>query len=524
LSMQKSIVEGPIVLAILDGWGIAPESESNPITSTALPTFDSLFKEGKTTQLWAHGEYVGLPKDQDGNSEAGHLNLGAGRIVKQDPVIINDAIRDGTFFKNPAFMEAIKHTKRNNSQMHLMGMLSDGQSAHATPEHLYALLELMEKEKVEKVFLHLFADGRDSAPHIALTLAKDLLSHMRESQKIATVAGRFYAMDRKKEWSRTELMYNALMLGIGIQTKDVLSIFESQYAEGKSDEYIEPHVVMRADGSPVAVIDDNDSIIFFNHRSDRARQLTKPFVQDDFIKMNPGSFIPKKRPKNLRFVAMTDFGPDLGDSLTAFPSVDVGKALPAILKEKRQLYVAEAEKYAHMTYFFNGGYADPVGGEDRLMVPSPNVRRYDKTPAMSTKELTNVVVRGLTVQKYDFIGVNFACLDMVAHTGNFKAAQESLKAVDYALEEIKNALLNLNGALVVTADHGNIEEMKNLSTGELDTEHSKNRVPFIIWCPGYLIPDLRAEGILADVAPTILDLFGINKPEAMTGKSLFKAV
>lgn len=522
--MPEPLVTGPIVLAILDGWGIAPNSESNPITQTELPTFDKLFAESRHARLWAHGHHVGLPKDQDGNSEAGHLNLGAGRIVKQDSVVVSDAIANGTFFKNPAFDEAIGHARRNNSSMHLMGMLSDGQSAHATPEHLYALLDLLRREKAGRVFLHVFTDGRDSSPRSGKGLLQEVIKRLSSEQKIATISGRFYAMDRKKEWGRTERTYNAIVLGRGTRATDPLAVFDASYQSGTGDEYIEPTVI-EENGAPVGTVGDNDSIIFFNHRSDRARQLTKPFVQENFIGKNSKTFKPEKVIKNLRFVALTDFGPDLDDIITAYPSIDVTRTLPMALSTKRQLYIAEIEKYAHMTYFFNGGYADPVVGEKRIMIPSPDVLRYDEAPAMATGALADAVVAGIK-EGYEFIGVNIACTDMVAHTGNFKAAQEALRATDSALAAISKALLECRGTLIVTADHGNIEEMKDLSTGTVDTEHSKSQVWCWLWsalpADRPALPEMRQEGILADVAPTILELFGATQPEEMTGKSLFK--
>lgn len=517
--MSTPLTKGPVVLAILDGYGIAPDSPANPISATALPTFAKLRQESLHTRLWAHGEYVGLPKDQDGNSEAGHLNLGAGRIVKQDPVLIGDAIRDGTFFKNPAFHAAVSHVKRHRSQLHLMGLLSDGQSAHATPEHLYALLDLLGREKVGPVWLHLFIDGRDSSPHAGAELVIRLQKELKPNQQIASLCGRFYAMDRKKAWARTEKAYNAIVLGEGICAENPAAVFAESYRAGITDEFIEPHVICQG-GVPLGPVHDNDSIIFFNHRSDRARQLAKPFVQTDFAKVNPGAFTPKRTPANVRFVAMTDFGPDLGDILTAWPSVALPDTLPVMLAKKKQVYLAESEKYAHMTYFFNGGYTNPVNGEDRLMIPSPAVERYDQAPAMASRELADVIVKDLTDREHDFIAVNIACLDMTAHTGNFAAAQEALRAVDAALGNIMAAITTAGGVLIITADHGNIEEMKNPTTGEVDTEHSKNQVPFMIW-PSANLPKLRHGGILADVAPTILELFGITKPEAMTGNSLF---
>ncbi len=520
--MSESLTKGPIVLTILDGWGIAPESRANPIFQTELSNFDKISSESIKTRLWAHGQYVGLLKYQDGNSEAGHLNIGAGRVVKQDSVFVTDSIKDGTFFKNSAFQEAIGHVKRNNSNMHIMGMLSDGQSAHSTPDHLYALLDLMEKQKVEKVFLHLFSDGRDSSPKLGKKICASILRKLRPNQKIATITGRFYAMDRKKEWSRTEAAYNAMVLGEGVFYEDPVSVFDASYKEGLSDEFVKPSVICK-NGKPVGTIKDNDSIIFFNHRSDRARQITKPFVQKDFIGKNSHVFKPKEFIKNLRFVAMTDFGPDLEGILTAYPSIETSETLPMVLSNKKQVYIAETEKYAHITYFFNGGYADTVAGEERILIPSPSVDRYDKTPSMATRELAEETKNALD-KGYDFIALNIACTDMVAHTGNFEASKEALRATDQALLVISEAVKEKNGILIVTSDHGNIEEMIDLSTGEIDTEHSKNQVPFWIWSSYLNNIKLREEGILADIAPTILDLFGILQPKEMTGKSLIKKV
>lgn len=518
--MPTPITSGPIVLAILDGWGIAPPGDTNPISQTKLPAFDRLFAEGKSTQLCAHGECVGLPKDQDGNSEAGHLNLGAGRIVKQDSVIISDSVKDGTFFRNPAFREAILHVKRRKSRMHLMGMLSNGQSAHSTPGHLYCLLELLDRERVSPVFLHLFTDGRDSDPHSGKELLTKLSEKLKPHQEIATVIGRFYAMDRKKEWSRTEAAYNAIVLGKGKCALNPLEPFTESYAAGITDEFIEPRVICRQ-GQAIGRVSGHDSIIFFNHRSDRARQLAKPFVQKNFVGDNPGSFEPEERPDGLRFVAMTDFGPDLGDVLTAFPTVPVEWSLPAALSDKRQLYLAESEKYAHVTYFFNGGYSGPVNDEERLMVRSPEAAHYEKSPAMAGAKLAAIVVESLRENKHDFIVVNFAALDMVAHTGNLAAAGKALQAVDQALNSVASAVEAVKGVLLLVGDHGNIEEMKPLSEGGRNTSHSKNPVPFLVWAPSLPLPLLRPLGILADAAPTILELFGIEKPAVMTGRSLF---
>jgi len=517
--MQKNNFSEPVILLILDGWGLAPDSDSNAISKARHPNYDYVLQNSSHTRLWAHGGYVGLLGDQDGNSEAGHLNLGAGRIVKQDPVVVSDAIKDGTFFKNSAFLQAVQYVKKENSAMHLMGMLSDGQSAHSTPEHLYALLDLMEKEGVKKVFLHLFSDGRDSSPFGGKKQLRELYDRMKPNQKVASLTGRFYAMDRKKEWKRTEASYNAIVFGEGEKSEDLFATFEKYYLKGKSDEFFPPHVVCE-NGAPVGVVNDNDSIIFFNHRSDRARQLTKVFTQENFHEANEGSFVPKKNLKNIKFVAMTDFGPELGNAMTAYPTADVKDTLPMILSEKRQVYISEKEKYAHVTYFFNGGYAEPVNGEDRIMVPSPDVDSYDQDPGMSTPEINAKVLEFLKQEKYDFYTINFACPDMVGHTGNFEAGKLAVEACDVEIGKLVSQIKTLGGTLVLTADHGNIEEMKDLATGEIDTKHSKNQVPFMIWSPNGFDLKLREEGVLGDVAPTILDLFGIEKPKSMTGKSL----
>ena len=507
-------------MLILDGWGIAPDSEANPISQVKLPNYEIIQKKGKAAKLWAHGEYVGLMKDQDGNSEAGHLNLGAGRIVKQDGVVVSEAIKNGTFSKNPAFYEAVNHAKRNKSAVHLIGLLSDGQSAHATPEHVYALLDFLDEQKMRQVFVHIFTDGRDSAPTAGRELAQELSNKLHANQQIGTVMGRFYGMDRNKQWKRTQMAYEALVDDMGVHIDSVDSVFEDAYNKNISDEFIAPHIICR-NGAPLPRINEHDSIIFFNHRSDRARQLTKAFVQDDFENLNPNSFKRTKNLFDLRFVAMTDFGPDLEDVLTAFPSTDVTNSLPRILSKKRQIYIAETEKYAHMTYFFNGGYADPVGGEERVMVPSPHVDHYSETPRMSSEGVTEQVLTSVLSGQYDFVAANYACPDMMGHTDSMQAAREALVAVDGALGKILEAVRERHGMLMLTADHGNIEEMKNLTTGEPDTEHSKNQVPFIVWCDTCEIPDIRENGILADVAPTILSVFGIQKPKEMTGKNLF---
>ncbi len=512
----------PMILIILDGWGIARPSRGNAIALAKTPVMDGLIKKYPNTELCAYGKCVGLPPAQDGNSEAGHMNIGAGRVVEQDAVRIGKSINNSTFFKNPAFIEAIRHVQKNKSKLHLMGMLSNGMSAHSDPDHLLALLTLIKGYNLKEVYLHLFTDGRDSPKYAALKLIEAMQRDYLEHECIATIIGRFYAMDRKKKWQRTEFAYNTLVSGKGLKAKSPQAAITEAYNRGESDEFIQPYIITKK-GKPLPRIKDNDAVIFFNLRSDRARQLAKVFVQKEFNKINPGSFKRKKVFKNLKFIAMAGFGPDLDNILTAFPSIDLQQTLPMQLADLRQLYISETEKYAHVTYFFNGGYADPVAGEHRISVPSPDVKSYDETPVMSSADLTDVVLDNLKNRKYDFTMLNFAAPDMIGHTGNLQAGIKCCGEVDKYLGKIVNTYLKIKGTVVITADHGNIEEMINLKTGEIDVEHSTNHVPFIL--VNEKLKDkvkLNNNGVLGDIAPTILELMGREKPREMTGRSLIK--
>ncbi|MFH0856585.1 MAG: 2,3-bisphosphoglycerate-independent phosphoglycerate mutase, partial [bacterium] len=519
-----------LVLLILDGWGIAPPSKGNAITLAKTPTMDKLFKKYPHCKLSAYDGFVGLPEGQDGNSEAGHMNLGAGRIIEQDALIINRSIDDGTFFKNPALFDAIRHAENNKSNLHLMGLLSGCQSPHSSPKHFYALLKLIRENFTGNVFLHLFTDGMDAPQYESVKLIEKMQENLRENERIVSISGRFYAMDRKKSWERTEKVYNAITLCSGIMADDPINAITTAYNRGENDGFIKPTIIIPPVASKyfkgrrcedLGNVGENDAIIFFNLRSDRARQLAKPFVQHNFNKMNKGAFIRRKVIKNLKFVAMTDFGPDLENILTAYPTKDIEKTLPMVLKDLKQLYIAETEKYAHMTYFFNGGYSKPVGEEDRIMVPSPDVKSYDETPCMSINKVVDNIKDKLKDNKYDFIAANFANPDMIGHTGNLKAGIEAIEAADKAINELTNAVLKKKGIIIITADHGNIEEMINLKTGEIDTKHSTNPVPFILAGNNLKIKKLR-DGILGDVAPTILELLDIEKPKEMEGESLIK--
>lgn len=510
-----------VVLAILDGWGAAPPSRSNAVSLAKTPVLDSLFKHYPNSQLMAHGRYVGLLPNQEGNSEAGHMNIGAGRIVRQDITYVSEAVKDGTFFKNLAFKEAFKHAQKYGTKIHLMGLMSDGNSAHSCPEHLYALLQMCHDEGADNVRLHLFTDGRDSPPFSATRILHDVEKHLFPSQVISTVMGRFYPMDRNKHWHRTELAYNALVCGEGLVADTAHAAILHGYNRGESDEFIMPTVIVDEHKHPLGVIDDNDVIIFFNLRSDRARQLTKTFLQKDFEQKTEHGFQRKKIPENIRFAVMTDFGPDLPHVYTAFPSHDIKYSLTQVLAPVRQFYIAESEKYAHVTYFFNGGYAEPRVGEERMRVPSPFVAHYDTKPEMRSATIAGEVVRRLKFDLHDFVVMNFANLDMVGHTGNLKATIAAVESVDHCLGTLVSMAKEKKASLIITGDHGNAEVMVNAETGEVMTEHTTNPVPFLL-VSDKLRKAKVGDGMLADIAPTILDIMDISKPEEMTGFSLIR--
>lgn len=507
----------PVVLAIIDGWGVAPPSPGNAISLAKTPTLDRWKTSYPYTTLRASGVAVGLAEHQDGNSEAGHMNIGAGRMVPQEGMRISQSINNGTFFRNPAFMAAIHHVRKHNSTLHLMGLLGNNQSAHSDPDHLLALLMMVQNNRLQRVKLHLFTDGRDSPRFLAKEILTRLQPFLGDTQ-VATIMGRYYGMDRNKNWDRTELAYNAIVCGEGPhRIPDAMTAITQAYNRGESDEFITPSIVGHYAG-----MEDHDAVIHFNLRSDRARQLTKTFVQDSFEEKNAATkpFHRKKVISGLTFVAMTEFGPDLDSILTAFPAVQLQQTLPMVMKDVKQLYIAESEKYAHVTYFFNGGYADPVGGEDRVMIPSPDVPYFDQAPAMSSGPITDRVLAELQSGEHLFIVLNYANTDMIAHTGNLQAGIAAMEATDSCLARLETGVLAANGMLVVSADHGNIEEMLNEATGEIDTEHSTNPVPFFLVSQDHSQVSLRTDGILGDIAPTILALLDRPQPHEMTGQSL----
>lgn len=513
---------GPLALVILDGFGVSTVKDGNAVLAAQAPTLKNFFASYPVTTLAAHGKAVGLPEGQDGNSEAGHMNIGAGRVVEQDAVRISAYINNGTFFTNPALIQAVRHVQRKKSHMHIMGLLTGFNSAHSYLDHLLALLALMRNHGLERVYLHLFTDGRDMSPYSAIDLLRKVQRVIADNHAtIATIIGRLYAMDRKKEWSRTKLTYDTLVHARGRHTAGTAEeAVLNAYNRGQSDEFIEPTVILDEKKKPLPRIGDDDAVIFLNLRSDRARQLAKVFVQKDFAKRNPHSFVPEGRPKNLLFIAMTDFGPDLEGIITAYPAVPISHTLPVELKGLRQMYIAEKEKYAHVTYFMNGGYKDPVAGEDRVIVPSPRLDHYDQKPAMSSREITNRVLEAITSDAYDVYVINYASPDMIGHTGDFNATVKAVECIDAELARLSHGLFAKDGIMLLTADHGNAEQMRH-EDGRVDSEHTKNPVPFVFIGKIFRKKKLRRGGKLADIAPTVLKLLGRPVPREMTGKSLW---
>lgn len=509
----------PVVLLILDGFGLAKASAGNAISQAWTPNLKAIMKKYPSAKLLSYGKYVGLPSNQVGNSEAGHLQIGSGRLVEQDAIRIGRAIKEGSFFRNPIFINAFEHVKKNRSCLHLIGLLSNGQSAHSDPHHLLALITLTRMCKVSRVYLHLFLDGRDSRTHESLKLVEALERDLRH-EKIATIMGRYYAMDRKKNWKKTEQAYNAMVHGEGVRAKSPQAAITESYNRGETDEFIAPYIMMKGN-SMLPRIEDSDAVIFFNLRSDRARQISKAFVQKHFETMNPKSFKRKKVLKNLYFVAMTHFGPDLGNIETAYPQEPLADTLPILLGKFRQIYITEAEKYAHMTYFFNGGYPDQVAHEIRIKISSPDRKHYEKTPGMSIGKITRRAVKSLG--HFDFIAINFSSPDMIGHTGNLKSAIKAVEYVDTCIGRLEKEILKRNGIFIITADHGNIECMIDTRTQEISTEHTKNPVPFI-FVSRKKIQLKKGMGTLQDIAPTILELFGIPIPIMYTGKSLISKI
>ena len=520
----------PTVLIILDGWGIAPPSPGNPVASAKTPTINWLIDTFPTMSLQASGEAVGLPWGEMGNSEVGHLNLGAGKIIYQSLPRISRSITDETFFSNAAFQKVFKHVRKNKSSLHLLGLTSNG-GVHSSIDHLFALLELCKKEKIKNVFVHPILDGRDTAQDGALEFIKKLQDKIKELKvgQIATLTGRYYSMDRDNRWERIEKAFSAMVNGIADSYySDPLKAIQDSYQRKVYDEEFVPTVIGKVD-NPTATIKDKDGVIFFNFRPDRARQLAKAFSLPGFDNFERGAFM-----KNLFFVTMTQYDKDLPVEV-AYPPEILEYPLARVISEAglKQLHIAETEKYAHVTYFFNGGTEKPYRGQDNILIPSPKVASYDKQPEMSGDQLTVRLLKEIKKNIYDFIVVNYAAPDMVGHTGNGPATLEAMEYVDGYLDKIIKMVLSTDGMIFITADHGNAEEVTNLQTGEMDKEHSVNPVPLIAvgkaWEGQTLYKDLIVDhdlsmlqptGILADVPVTILTYMGIKPPADMSGNNL----
>ncbi|OEU43780.1 phosphoglycerate mutase (2,3-diphosphoglycerate-independent) [Methanosarcina sp. Ant1] len=505
----------PFMLMILDGWGYREDEEGNAILAAITPNLDRLIKEYPWCFLEDSGEAVGLPEGQMGNSEVGHLNIGAGRVVYQDLTRINLSIRNGDFLKNPVFLNAISNVKVNDSSLHLMGLVSYG-GVHSYMTHLYALIKLANEKGLKKVYIHAFLDGRDVPPKAGLADIKELDEFCKENgtAKIATVSGRYYSMDRDKRWDRTKLSYEALTLGVSpYSAPDAETAVFEAYGRGETDEFVKPTVITDSEGKPEATIQDNDSVIFFNFRPDRARQLTWAFINEDFE-----GFAREQRPK-VYYVCMARYDETL-DLPIAFPPEDLKNMLGEVLSKQGliQLRIAETEKYAHVTFFLNGGQEKCYEGEDRCLIPSPRIATYDFKPEMSAYEVTDEVIRRIQSGKYDVIIINFANMDMVGHTGIFEAAVKAVETVDSCVGRVVAALNETGGVAFITADHGNAEQMEDPNTGEPHTAHTSNPVKCIYVGDG----EVKAlkNGKLCDLAPSLLELLGVPKPQEMTGKSL----
>ncbi|MGG7177970.1 2,3-bisphosphoglycerate-independent phosphoglycerate mutase [Clostridium paraputrificum] len=504
----------PVMLMILDGFGIAPKSEGNAVEIAKKPNFDRLVKEYPSTELQASGMAVGLPEGQMGNSEVGHLNIGAGRIVYQELTRITKSIADGDFFTNEALLKAMKNAKENNSALHLMGLLSDG-GVHSHIDHLKGLLEFAKKEGLQKVYVHAFMDGRDVPP----SSGKDFIIKAEEMMKevgvgkIATVNGRYYAMDRDNRWERVELAYNAMVLGKGETANSAVEVMEKSYNDNKTDEFVLPCVVLE-DGHPVATIKNGDSVIFFNFRPDRARELTRAINDKTFEGF-------ERETLDLTFVTMTQYDKTLEGVNVAFTPQTLTNTLGEYVSSKglQQLRIAETEKYAHVTFFFNGGVEKENPGEVRKVIPSPKVATYDLKPEMSAYEVTDELIAKIDEDKYDMIILNYANPDMVGHTGIVEAAVKAVETVDTCLGRVAEKILEKDGTLFITADHGNAETEIDFSTGNPFTAHTTNPVPFI-WVANDVNGRHLNPGKLADIAPTMLNVMGVEVPEEMTGECL----
>ena len=504
----------PIVLCIMDGYGISESINGNAVRLANTPNLDDLMAMYPNTTISASGMPVGLPDGQMGNSEVGHLNIGAGRTVYQSLTLINKALNEKTFFENEKFLKAIQHAKDNGSKLHIWGLLSNG-GVHSSNEHIFGLLELAKQQGLDKVYVHAFLDGRDVAPDSGVDFVKELQEKIEEIGvgQIASISGRYYAMDRDKRFDRVKLAYDAIVCQEGESFECPVQYVKDSYAKDVLDEFVIPGYNKNVEGT----IDDGDSVIFFNFRPDRAREISRAIVDTEFTGFERADI-------KTFFVCLTEYDVTLPNVKIAFGPQSLSNTLGEYLSKlgKTQLRAAETEKYAHVTFFFNGGVEEPNKGEDRELIPSPKVATYDLQPEMSAPELLAKVMEKIEEDKYDFIVVNFANPDMVGHSGVMEAAVKAVETVDNCVGKLVDKIVEIGGSAIITADHGNAELMVDPETEKVITSHSVNPVPFIVAGKDFLGKELLTDGRLSDIAPTVLDIMGLEKPEEMTGHSLIK--
>lgn len=510
----------PVLLVVLDGWGIRAQREANAIAIAGTPNMDALMREYPWTEVETSGLSVGLPDGQMGNSEVGHTNLGAGRIVYQDLVRINRAIEDGSFFQNDALVMACRKAKAAGGALHLMGLVSDG-GVHSSQEHLYACMDLARREGVARCFVHAFMDGRDTPPRSGVGYMRSLEKRIEDTGygRVASVHGRYFAMDRDKRWDRVEQAYAAMVRGEGYRASTGVAAVESSHAHGETDEFVKPTVIVNGEGKPVGQLKDGDAVIFFNFRSDRAREITRALAEEGFKE-----FDRRLVPRLSAFVCMTQYDETFPWPV-AFGPTSLDEIFPEIVSRAglKQLRCAETEKYAHVTFFFNGGRETVYPGEDRLLIPSPrDVKTYDEKPEMAAREVTEKLVAAINTGKYGFVLANLANPDMVGHTGLLDAAVSAVKVVDECIGRLWQAARGQGMAMLITADHGNCEMMTDPVTGQPHTAHTLNPVPFVLADPDFRGAKLRSKGVLADIAPTALQVMGLPQPKEMKGLGLIQ--
>ncbi|MHC0037801.1 2,3-bisphosphoglycerate-independent phosphoglycerate mutase [Pseudoneobacillus sp. C159] len=508
------MTKAPVALIILDGFACRDEVKGNAVSQANKPNFDRYWNQFPHSHLTASGEAVGLPEGQMGNSEVGHLNIGAGRVVYQSLTRVNVAIREGEFERNETICAALEHVKKNNTNLHLFGLLSDG-GVHSHISHMFALLKLAAEEGVKNVYVHAFLDGRDVGPQTATKYIEETLAKMKDYGvgEFATISGRYYSMDRDKRWERVEKSYRSMVYGEGPTYTDPLEVVKDSYANGIHDEFVLPSVLVKENGEPVSTIKDNDAVIFYNFRPDRAIQISNTFTNEDFRSFDRGP----KHPKHLHFVCLTHFSESV-NGYVAFKPTNLDNTLGEVLSQNglKQLRIAETEKYPHVTFFMSGGREAEFPGEERILIPSPKVATYDLKPEMSAYEVTDTLVKEIQSDKFDAIILNFANPDMVGHSGMLEPTIKAVETVDECLGRVVDTILAKGGKAIITADHGNADEVVTLE-GQPMTAHTTNPVPVIVTAEGVT---LRDGGILGDLAPTVLDLLGLEKPVEMTGSSL----